>query len=221
MSVAERGSPRRLVGVRLRILRLLFSWVAVAVGVSLLVRAELGVAPFDVLNTGLSDRTGWSFGLCFLLSGLTLFVIGRLLGGRLGIASVAGAVTIGPMINVFLRLIHHQEKLAVRVPFLLGGIAIIGMGICFGIASELGPGPSEVFMLGLVNHGVGLVVARWISDLLPIVIGVVLGGALGVGTIAFLILMGPMVKIGLRLLRFDPHRATQEVAAPTVALSDG
>jgi uncharacterized membrane protein YczE len=198
--------------VRVRIIRLLVSWVAVAVGVSMLVRAELGVAPFDVLNTGLSDRTGWSFGVCFLTSGLTLFTIGRMLGGRLGVASVAGAVTIGPMINVILQFLKHQERLAVRIPFLLVGIAVIGIGICLGIASELGPGPSEVFMLGLVNHGVGLVVARWLSDLLPIVIGVVLGGALGVGTVAFLVLMGPLVKVGLRVLRFEPHRSGREPA---------
>jgi uncharacterized membrane protein YczE len=207
--------------MRTRLIRLLVSWVAVAIGVSLLVRAELGVAPFDVLNSGLSDRTGWSFGVCFLTSGLTLFAIGRLLGGRLGIASVLGAVTIGPMINVFLAHLQHQERLVIRVPFLVVGILTIGVGICLGIASRLGPGPSEVFMLGLVHHGVGVVVARWLSDLLPIAIGAALGGAVGFGTVAFLVGMGPLVKIGLRIVGFVPESDGSGSALVALGTVDG
>jgi uncharacterized membrane protein YczE len=175
----------------------------VAVGVSFLVRAELGVAPFDVLNSGLRERTGLAFGVCFTLSGLAFFLVGRLLGGKVGWASVAGAVCIGPMINVVLARIGHHEAIRVRVPLLVMGIALIAVGICLGIASRLGPGPSEVFMLGLVHRGVGVVVARWISDLLPVIVGTALGGSLGVGTVVFLVAMGPLVDIGLRALRFD------------------
>jgi uncharacterized membrane protein YczE len=186
-----------------RVLRLLASWVLVAVGVSMLVRAELGVAPFDVLNSGVNKQTGLAFGWCFTLSGMAFFIAGRLLGGRVGWGSVAGSICIGPMINVVLAQISHQEAMRVRVPLLVVGIALIGIGICFGISTRLGSGPSEVFMLGLVHHRVGVVVARWVSDLLPVVVGVVLGGSLGVGTAVFLIVMGPLVKVGLRVLRFD------------------
>jgi uncharacterized membrane protein YczE len=69
-----------------------------------------------------------------------------------------------------------------------------------------------VFMLGLVHHRVGVVVARWISDLLPVVIGFAMGGALGVGTVVFLVTMGPLVKIGLRILSFDSHAPVAEPA---------
>jgi uncharacterized membrane protein YczE len=203
--------------MRRRLMRMAASWVLVALGVSLLVRAELGVAPFDVLNSGINDRTGLAFGYCFVLSGMAFFLAGRLLGGRVGWASLAGSVTIGPMINLILSVLTHQEKLAVRVPFLVVGIVLVGIGICFGIASNLGPGPSEVFMLGLVRHGVGVVVARWVSDLLPIVVGAALGGAVGIGTVVFLVGMGPLVKVGLRLLRYEPDHRPGDPAPVDVA----
>jgi uncharacterized membrane protein YczE len=116
------------------------------------------------------------------------------------------------MINVILARVGHQDAMRVRVPFMIVGIVLIAVGICFGISTRLGPGPSEVFMLGLVHHRVGVVVARWISDLLPVVIGFSMGGALGVGTVGFLVTMGPLVKVGLRLLRFDTQQQEAEPA---------
>jgi uncharacterized membrane protein YczE len=195
-----------------RVARLLVSWVLVAIGVSMLVRAELGVAPFDVLNSGVNKQTGLAFGWCFTLSGMAFFIAGRLLGGRVGWGSIAGSVCIGPMINVILAQVGHQEAMRVRVPFMVVGIVLIAVGICFGISTRLGPGPSEVFMLGLVHHRVGVVVARWISDLLPVVIGFAMGGALGFGTVVFLVTMGPLVKVGLRVLRFDTQQQEAEPA---------
>ncbi len=186
----------------------------------MLVRADLGVAPFDVLNSGVSELTGLSFGVCFVLSGLAFFTVGRLLGGRLGWASVAGAMYIGQMIDVALSALPDQEQLAVRLPLLAIGILLIGVGICLGIAADFGPGPSEVFMLGLVRHGVGVVLARWISDVLPIVVGALLGGAVGFGTVLFLFGMGPLVKIGLQVLHYEPPRHTSPVIAVASVATD-
>jgi uncharacterized membrane protein YczE len=198
--------------MRTRLAQLAVSWVLVSLGVAMLVRAELGVAPFDVLNSGLSDRSGLSFGACFVLNGLVFFTVGRLLGGRLGWASIAGSLCIGPMINVVLAVLAQQQLLVVRAPMLAVGIVIIGIGICLGIAADFGPGPSEVLMLGLVRRGAGVVASRWVSDLLPIAVGALLGGAVGVGTVVFLFGMGPLVKLGLQLLNYEPPRRSVAVA---------
>jgi uncharacterized membrane protein YczE len=195
-----------------RLARLFVSWVMVGVGVPLLVRSQLGVAPFDVLNTGLNERTGWSFGLCFVLMSAVFFGSGYLLGAKLGWACLGGTLTIGVLVNLVLRVVPERDALAVRVPFLAGGILIIAVAICLVVTTELGPGPTEVLMLGLVNRGVGVVPARWISDGTPLVVGAALGGSLGVGTVAFALGMGPMVKFGLRRLHYTPPVAA--VASP-------
>lgn len=191
-----------------RLLRLVGSWIGIGIGVPLLIRAELGVAPFDVLNTGVAAATGWSLGLCFVVDASFFYAIGHLLGARLGWACLGGTIVIGPLVNLFLRLFPHQHAMLVRLGFYAVGIAIIAVAICMVVSTELGAGPSEVTMLGLILRGMGIVPARWISDGTPLVIGAVLGGALGPGTLAFAVCMGPLVKFGLRTLHYEPaHRA--------------
>ena len=152
--------------MRTRLLRLVASWVLVAVGVPMLIRAELGVAPFDVFNTGVSYATGWSLGVCFIVDAMICFFIGFILGVRPGWGSVAGTLSIGPMVNVVLALLAKQHAMVPRLALLIGGTAILAVAICLVVSTELGAGPTEVAMLGLIHRGMGIVPARWISDVL-------------------------------------------------------
>jgi len=192
---------------RVRVARVVVSWVGVAVGVALLLRSELGVAPFDVFNSGVATTMDWSFGTCFTVDAMGMYLLGFLLGAPPGPASVVGNFAIGPMIDVVLDQIPEQDALAVRVPFLIAGLLVLAVAICLVISTDLGAGPTEVVMLGLVRHGVPVVPARWLSDGIPMLVGVALGGALGIGTIAFLLLMAPMVQHGLRRLGYVPRSA--------------
>lgn len=196
--------PPMTTGVRLA--RLFASWAAVGIGIPMILRAELGASPFDVLNTGLSEVTDWSFGICFVVNSIVFFAAGRAMGARLGWACIAGTLVIGPLVNLVLDLIPEQEALAARIPLFVGGLLVIAVAICLVIPTELGPGPTEVLMLGLVARGMDVVPARWISDGLPVVIGAVTGGAFGVGTVVWVLVMAPMVKYGLRRMHYVPPR---------------
>lgn len=190
-----------------RYLRLVGSWVGVGIGVPMLLRAELGVAPFDVLNTGVHRALGLSLGLCFVVDAVVFYLAGWLLGARLGWACIAGTIVIGPMVNLWYGLIPQQHAMPPRIGLYAVGIAIISVSICMVITTELGAGPSEVLMLGLIARGMQIVPARWISDGLPLLIGTLIGGALGPGTLVFAVCMGPLVKFGLARLHYEPaHR---------------
>lgn len=189
---------------RSRLARLLASWAAVGVGIPMILRAELGASPFDVLNTGVSDATGWSFGICFIINSIIFFTVGRAMGARLGWACIAGTLVIGPLVNLVLALIPEQERLGARIPLFVGGLLVIAVAICLVIPTELGPGPTEVLMLGLVVRGMDIVPARWISDGLPVAIGALMGGAFGAGTAVWVLIMAPMVKLGLRRMHYTP-----------------
>jgi uncharacterized membrane protein YczE len=191
--------------LRVRLLRLFVSWIGVAVGVPMLIRAELGVAPFDVFSTGVSSVTGWSFGVCFIVDALGCYVIGFLLGARIGWASVVGNFVIGPLINVVLRLLPEDDRLVVRVPLLAVGVLVIAAAICLVVSTELGSGPTEVLMLGLMHRGMRVIPARWVSEGVPMLIGVAIGGSIGVGTLLFVVAMGPLVKFGLHRLHYQPR----------------
>ena len=191
-----------------RLTRLVGSWLMVGIGVPLLVQSHLGVAPFDVLNTGLTEVTDWSLGVCFALMSVVFFGAGFLLGARLGWACLGGTLVIGTVVNLMLRVMPDDANLAVRSAFLVSGLLIIGVAICLVVTTELGPGPTEVLMLGLVNRGLGVVPARWISDGAPLAAGALLGGSFGVGTVLFAVGMGPLVKAGLRALHYTPPVAS-------------
>jgi uncharacterized membrane protein YczE len=189
-----------------RLVRLVVSWALVGVGVPLLIRAELGVAPFDVLNTGIAEATGWSLGLAFIIDSVVFFTAGALLGARLGPACVAGTVVIGLMVNVVLGALPDVQALVPRTGLLVGGILVIAVAICLVVSTEFGPGPTETVMLGLIHRGLGVVPARWIADGVPLVAGAALGGQIGIGTVTFLVAMGPLVKFGLRVIGYRPTR---------------
>ena len=91
----------------------------IALGIALLLNARLGVAPYDVMNTGLSSVLGLSFSVIYFAMSLLGFTLGGLLGTRIGVASVIGTFVIGPMISLFRGLVPEPEQLAVRSGMLL------------------------------------------------------------------------------------------------------
>ncbi len=191
--------------IPVRLVMLVASWTGVSVGVPLLLRGQLGVAPFDVFNTGLSDAINSSFGTAFSITAFSLYFIGRLLGGQIGWGSLLGTVIIGPMLNVVLGVMPEPEALPPRIGLLLLGIVVLALAVSFGIVADFGVGPGEVFMLGLIRRGVGVVPARWITDGLPLVLGVMLGGAVGIGTVIFGVALGPLIKLALTRLGYTPR----------------
>jgi uncharacterized membrane protein YczE len=180
------------------------SYVGVAVGVALLVRGDVGVSPFDVLNTGLRDVLDVPFSIAFLITAVVFYGTGIALGGRSGWASLIGTIVIAPLIEVALAVVPETEALAARIPMFGAGVLIIAIAVCLVISTELGAGPGEVFMLGLIARGVPITSARWITDGIAFLAGLALGGAVGFGTLLFAFAFGPLVAAGLRVLRYSP-----------------
>jgi uncharacterized membrane protein YczE len=189
---------------QVRLLRLVVAFVCVAAGISFMIRARLGVAPTDTLNKGFSDTVNIKFGLAFIAVSAVMYLIGWALGSPPGPGSVVGSFVIGNVIDVMLGFVDEPESLAVRILFYAVGIIFVAIGICLAISTDLGPGPSEVVMLGLHRQGVSLVASRWIVDGVQMGLGFLLGGPLGIGTVIFLVVMAPMIKVGLRWLHYSP-----------------
>lgn len=206
------SNPPLPIPLSARLRRLAISWLLVSIGVPLILRAQLGVSPFDVLSTGLAETTGWSVGMAFIVCSVTCFAVGRLLGGLLGPACVPGTIVIGVLVNLALDVLPEPAALIVRIPMFVAGVLVVAAAITLGVASELGPGPTEVLMLGLMARGMPVVPARWLSDGLPVVVGTLLGGAVGAGTVLFWVVMGPLVKFGLRAVGYEPPHVRAERA---------
>jgi len=189
---------------RTRVARVVASFVLVSIGVGLLVSAHLGVAPYDVLNTGIVETLDVPFGVAFVITSAVFYGTGILLGGRTGWTSLIGTIVIAPLVEGVLAILPEPEAMAGRVPMFIVGVVVLAAAVCLVITTELGPGPGEVFMLGLIARGIPVARSRWITDGIALALGVALGGAVGVGTLLFAFAFGPLVAGGLRALHYTP-----------------
>ena len=212
--VAATLSINPVLTTRTRVARVVVSFVLVSIGVGLLISAQLGVAPYDVLNTGVAETFDVRFGVAFLITAATFYGTGIVLGGRTGWASLIGTIVIAPLVEGVLAILPEPEAMAGRVPMFVLGLVVLAAAVCLVITTELGPGPGEVFMLGLIARGIPVARSRWITDGIALALGVAFGGSVGAGTLIFAFAFGPLVAGGLRALHYTPpvHVANAVVA---------
>lgn len=179
--------------VRFRIVALVFSVLIVGVGIALMVSAHLGVAPADVLSTGGAERLGIGVGTMGWISGGAITTLAWLLGRPPQWGTVWGTVLVGLSVNVSLAIVPEPEAMVWRVLMFVIGITVIYVSISIGVSTMLGTGPIELLMLALSDRGVSVQVSRWGIEAVVLVVGIVLGGQIGVGTLVFVVATGPVL----------------------------
>ncbi len=184
-------------GLGRRLLQLFPGLAACGVGLALMVRAHLGLGPWDVLHQGLSVRTGLPIGTLVILVGLVVLLGWVPLRQRLGVGTVCNALLIGLVIDVVLAVVSEPHGLATRWAFLLSGLGLMGLGSGLYIGAGLGPGPRDGLMTGLAARGYSLRFVRTLIELSALAAGWALGGTVGVGTLVFALGIGPLVQMFL------------------------
>ncbi len=180
-----------------------------AFGIVMILESKLGLSPWDVLNQGLSKHTPLSFGIANVVIAVVVLLVAWALGGRPGIGTVANAVLIGSIIQG-LTSIHaltalSHDGLPVRIPLLVAGIWLIGPATAFYIGADLGAGPRDTLMLvGAHRTRFRVGVVRATIELGALAAGIALGGTFGVGTVAFALLIGPVIESSFALLARSP-----------------
>ncbi len=178
---------------------------AFGVGISLMVEADLGLGPWDVFHQGVSELTGQSIGRIINLTGLVV-VLGFIpLREKVGIGTVLNAIVIGVAADVTSGLLPTLESALWRWTAMVAGPVVIAIGSGLYIGAGLGPGPRDGIMTGLAKRGIDVWKARFAIELTALLIGVVLGGSVGVGTVWFAVGIGPLVQFFLRRLSMEPR----------------
>lgn len=162
--------------------------------IALMVRANLGLSPWDVLNEGLSERTGLSFGMIVNIIGAAVLLLWIPLRQRPGIGTIANVLLIGTFADLSLVLLPAAQSLTIGLPMLLLGVFLTGVATGAYIGAGLGPGPRDGLMTGLVKRTGGSVrVIRTGIEVIVLSIGWLLGGTVGLGTVLFALGIGPIV----------------------------
>jgi uncharacterized membrane protein YczE len=170
-------------------------------GEACLVHSRLGNSPWTVLAEGVSKHTPLAIGTAtIVISGLVMLAWIPL-RQRPGIGTLANALLIGVAIDVMLPLLPGPGGIAARYSFVVAGIAFVGIGSGLYLTAQLGPGPRDGLMTGLhFRTGRSLRLIRTLLEGGALALGFALGGRVGVGTVAFALLVGPAVQASVRAL---------------------
>jgi uncharacterized membrane protein YczE len=181
-----------------RLIQLCVGLITFAFGEALIVQARLGVMSWDVLHQGLTKHFGLSIGQWSIIVGALVLLLWIPMREKPGLGTLSNVIVIGPCLDVFLGWVPAPTSLGWRVGMLSVGILINGIATAAYIGARLGPGPRDGLMTGLVRltrRPVGWI--RTVIEVSVVVVGFLLGGNLGAGTVLFVLTIGPIVHVFL------------------------
>jgi uncharacterized membrane protein YczE len=178
-----------------RIAQLLGGLLVYGFSSALLIEAVLGIDPWDVLHQGLSNKTGISIGIITIAVGVLVLLGWIPLKQRPGLGTVANAIVIGLAMDASLNLLPRPEEMWLRIAFLALGILFNGIATGLYIGAGMGPGPRDGLMTGIAARGHSIRVVRTGLEVAVLLAGWALGGNVGVGTVAYALLIGPIAHV--------------------------
>ena len=181
--------------------RLLGGLVLCALAIALMIRADLGLGPWDVLHQGLSIWSGISIGLVSILTGIAVLLLWFPLKEQPGLGTLANVITIGLVLDLVLLVTTTPDALWARWLILLIGPPMFSVGVGLYLGVGLGSGPRDGLMTGLERYGVPVAVSRTFVELTALGVGWLLGGTVGIGTVYFALAVGPIMQLLMPHLR--------------------
>lgn len=182
---------------------------------ALLIRADLGTSTWLVLEVALANIFGINIGLLTVYMGFTVLIIAVLLREQIGWGTLGNIISIGPWLNLFLILIPSvNDVIVLQIGMFLLGVLIQGIATAVYIGVDAGAGPRDSLMLAIHRTtGVSIRLARGAIEGIVVLIGWLLGGPLGAGTLVFALLIGPSVQWAFKLFNVQPHKPDVTEAA--------
>jgi uncharacterized membrane protein YczE len=192
-----------------RIAQLLIGLVLYGIAVALMLRGAIGVEPWTVLSQGVARHLPLSIGTLTVAIGALVLLAWIPLKQRPGIGTVANVILLGPAIDLGLLIVPPVEPLLPRIAIFAGGLLLLAVASGLYIGARFGPGPRDGLMTGLVARtGRPIWMIRTGLEVTVLAIGWLLGGTVGLGTVAFAVLIGPLCDITIPLLRVPEPTGT-------------
>ena len=186
--------------------------------IALMIRAALGISPWDVLSQGVVLRTGLGYALITNVIGALVLLLWIPIRQKPGIGTVVNVLTVGPAIELSLLVLPTPTELVPRILYLAAGLVVLAIATGLYIGARFGPGPRDGLMTGIHRRaGWPIWVGRTGIEVTVLAIGWLLGGNVGIGTLAFALLIGPLVNITLPLLRVPEPRRVEPAETPSVS----
>lgn len=180
---------------------------------AMLVRSGLGLDPWDVFHEGLALHVPLTFGQVVIAVGAAVLLLWIPLRQRPGFGTIANVIVIGLAADATLAVLPDAEHLAVAVLLLVGGIVGNGVAGAMYVGAGLGPGPRDGLWTGIVARtGASVRLVRTALEVTVVVAGFALGGTVGLGTVLYALMIGPIVQFFLPWFEIRPRATAESVA---------
>ena len=181
-----------------RLLQLYIGLVLYGVSTALFVHANLGADPWDVFHLGVAKQLGISFGTVIILTGAAVLLLWIPIRQMPGLGTVSNVIVLGLAADATLAVLPPLESMVARSALLAGAIVLNAIATGMYIGAGFGPGPRDGLMTGLhARTGWSLRGIRTAIELSVLLIGWLLGGKFGVGTVIYALSIGPLIQLCL------------------------
>lgn len=181
--------------------------------IALTIRSNLGTGTWSVFEVAVANLSGLTVGTFSVIDGFLVLLIALALREQVGWGTLANILSIGPWLDLCLKLMPSTENnLLIQLLMILGGVLTQGIASAVYIGVNAGAGPRDSLMLAIHRTTkVSLRIARGAVEITIFVIGWLLGGPAGVGTLIFALLVGPCVQWAFKVFNVKPHMLDSEL----------
>lgn len=181
--------PRRLV-------QLYVGLALYGASMGLMIESNLGLDPWDVLHSGITKHLPLTFGTVVIAMSFVVLLAWIPLRQWPGLGTISNAIVIGLVTDLTLALVSTPDALWLRSVFLVAGIVVNALAGALYIGAQFGPGPRDGLMTGLVRKtGLSVRLVRTTIEVVVLAAGWLLGGVVGLGTVAYALAIGPLVHV--------------------------
>lgn len=180
--------------------------------IALIIQAGLGTGPWAVLAVALADMVGTTPGMMLIATGVVILLGAILLKEKIGWATLGNILFMGPWTDLFLFLLPSLEgNLWLQIPGMLLAVLLSGIATAVYISVNGGAGPRDSLMLAVSRTtGQSVQLSRGVIEVLVVILGWFLKGPVGVGTLAFAILIGPLIQVFFKLFKVKQNTEDPE-----------
>ncbi len=187
-----------------RLAQLFLGLALYGVSLAMMVLGDIGLAPWDVLHSGFIRHVGITLGQAVVLFSFVVLVFWIPLREKPGVGTIANALVVGMSADATLAVFDAPDNLAARTGLMVGGVLLCGLATALYIGAQLGRGPRDGLMTGLHRRtGLSIRLVRTVLEVGVVVIGLLLGGTLGLGTVVFALTIGPIAQWLMPLFLID------------------
>ena len=183
-------------------------------GIALQVASRLGNDPWDTLHQGLARQTGLSIGTWIIIAGALVMLLWIPLRQRPGVGTISNVILVGAFADLFLWLLPDPGPLALRWAYLAAAILVGGFATGCYIGAGFGAGPRDGLMTGLAARGHSVRVVRTGIEATVLALGWTLGGTVGIGTLLYAVMIGPLAHLFMPVLKVERQRRDSGGSGP-------